>query len=177
MSREDYVAIATRLVAVYLGVQLILQVPAVIEVLTQDGRTAGAWVYLLVLLPILAVCAFLWFFPLTVARKLLPVMKESRSEQAIDASVGLSLGITLIGLWLLARGVIDASYWLTMLGIAGQMDEPEKLEWTPNQIASMVSCAMQVLAGAALVLGSSGVKRLIQRYRYGDARTEAQSEA
>src|SRR5688572_20489459 len=131
----------------------------------------GGWtaLYALVLAVCLAFTAFLWFFPLTIARKLLPVMREPRSESALDSSTALSVGITLIGLWFLANAVADASYWLTLLVRVSQT-APDGFEWSQEQIASMVSTAFELAIALFLVLGSSGIKQLVYRYRYGDAR-------
>ncbi|BCT93015.1 hypothetical protein LYSHEL_20380 [Lysobacter helvus] len=166
MSREDYVAIAARLFAVYVGIKTVLQIPTAARILsTQPDTMAYVAVYALMLLLTLAFCAFLWFFPLTIARKLMPVMKEPRSEQAIDASVGLSLGLTLIGFWLFAQGVVDAVYWLALI-LRTRQEAPVEFSWRPEQIASMVMAAFQLGFGAFLVLGSAGIKRFIDRARY-----------
>lgn len=166
MSREDYVAVAARLFAVYVAFKVLLQIPAVAQTLSQDQGMAWAGLYALVLLMSLALCAFLWFFPLTIARKLLPVMKEPRSEQAINASVGLSLGLTLIGVWFLGNGTIDAMYWLALIVRSKQHVDSLSFEWSPEQIASMVSTVFEVAVGACLVLGSTGLQHLIHRLRY-----------
>ena len=165
VSREDYVAVAVRLFAVYIAFKVVLQVPDAARALSQDQDLAWAGLYALVLLASLALCAFLWFFPLTIARKLLPVMKEPRSEQAIGASVGLSLGLTLIGVWLLANGTIDVVYWLALITRTKQHVELN-FEWAPDQIASMVATVFEVGVGACLVLGSTGLQRLIHRLRF-----------
>lgn len=167
MSREDYVAIAARLFAVYVGLQILLQVPGIVQVVS-EGQGAGAgWMIGLFLLMGVGLCIFLWFFPLTIARKLLPVMREARSEQAIDASVGLSLGLVLIGLWLLADGLIDAVYWITLVVLSRDIDPEMAFEWTPHQLASMAAKGVQLGVGAWLVLGSTRVKRMIRKARYG----------
>ena len=174
MSREDYVAIAARLLAVYVGFQIVLQFPAsAAATLSQDQGLAWAGLLALALLAGLALCAFLWFFPLTIARKLLPVMKEPRSEQAIDASVGLSLGLTLIGVWFLADGTVGAVYWFALIVRTKQHVQPLGFEWTPAQIASMASTAFEACMGACLVFGSTGIKRLIHGLRYGGQRASS----
>jgi hypothetical protein len=167
MGREDYVAIASRLFAVYIGLKTVLQIPVAVQIMSQGEGMAFAAVYGLLLLLVLAFCAFLWFFPLTIARKLLPVMKEPRSEQAIDASVGLSLGLTLIGFWLFAQGAIDAVYWLALIvRMKQEVLRETDFTWQPEQIASMVKAVFEVGFGIYLVLGSAGLKRFIDKARY-----------
>jgi hypothetical protein len=168
VSREDYVAIAARLFAVYIAFKAVLQIPTAIQTLSQDQGIAWAGLYVLVLLVSLAICAFLWFFPLTIARKLLPVMKEPRSDKAINASIGLSLGLTLIGVWLLAQGAIDSIYWLTLIVRTKQMAQQMGFEWTPDQTAAMAATVFELGVGAWLVFGNAGLRRLIYKFRYGE---------
>ncbi|MGA9827946.1 MAG: hypothetical protein WBQ57_06360 [Rhodanobacteraceae bacterium] len=168
MSREDYIAIAARLFAVYIVFATVLQIPAAVETLSHDQGIGWAGLYALVLLVSLAICAFLWFFPLTVARKLLPVMKEPRSEQSINASIGLSLGLTLIGVWFLAQGAMRSIYWLALIVWTKQQNEQTGFLWRPSQIASMATTVFELGAGASLILGSSGLRRLIYKLRYGE---------
>jgi hypothetical protein len=169
MSREDYVAIGVRLFAVYVGIKTVLALPASAQAVFRDGM-AFAWLYALVLILAVGICVFLWFFPLTIARKLLPVMKEQRSEESIDASVGLSLGLTLLGVWFLAQGLLDSLYWLSLVLRTQHLQAQQYgFEWQPDQIASMAVTLFELIIGAWLVLGSSGIRRLIYRLRYGSS--------
>ena len=171
MSREDYVAIGARLFAVYVGVKTILATPTSIQALSSGDGMTWAWLYALALFVAIAVCVFLWFFPPTVARKLLPVMKEPRSENSIDASVGLSLGLTLLGVWFLAQGILDALYWLLLVFQTKKLTQNQNygFDWQPDQVASMAVTVLELVIAAWLILGSTGVRRLIYKFRYGDS--------
>jgi len=98
VNREDVIAVAVRLFAIYVLFDILKTIPGAGQLLSgQDGLAwAGLFIAILVIGGLF--CAFLWFFPLSVARKLLPVMHEPRSEQVIGAPVALSLGLTLIGI-------------------------------------------------------------------------------
>jgi len=171
MSREDFVAIGARLFAVYVGIKTILAIPASIQALSSGDGMTWAWLYALALLIAIAICVFLWFFPLTVARKLLPVMKEARSEQSIDASVGLSLGLTLLGVWFLAQGILDSLYWLLLVFQTKKLTQSQSygFDWQPDQVASMAVTVLELVIGAWLILGSTGIRRLIYKFRYGNS--------
>jgi len=41
------------------------------------------------------------------------------------------------------------------------------IEWTPQQIASMVATTIQLFLSAWLVIGNAGVQRLVYKIRYG----------
>ena len=120
----------------------------------------------LVLAGSLAVCAALWFFPLTIARKLLPAMREPRSETAMSGSVALSVGLTLLGVWVLAYALPDALYWATLFLLSRQVGAAY-VPWGYEQIASVVTTVAELALAAWLIFGSSGIKRLILRYRHG----------
>ncbi|MGH8085442.1 MAG: hypothetical protein ACREPV_09220 [Lysobacter sp.] len=167
MSREDFVAIAVRLFSIYLLLSTIRYVPGAVQLFSQDQGIVWASLYGFILILGFFVCVLLWFFPLSVARKLLPVMHEPRSEQSLDASTAMSVGITLIGIWVMAFGLVDAIYWIVLFVRAQQVDTTAYFEWLPDQIAGMVATAAEVLLAAWLIFGSRGVKRLIYRYRYG----------
>ena len=166
MSREDFVAIASRLFAIYLLFGVIRQIPGSLLPFAQDGGASWIALHVAVLVLGVIVCALLWFFPLTVARKLLPVMREPRSEQALDSSVAMALGLTLIGVWVMAYGLVDGVYWLTLLVRTQQIDSTY-FEWSHEQIAGMVATAVEILIAVWLIFGNAGIKRLIYRYRYG----------
>lgn len=169
MSREDYVAIAVRLVAVYIAMNTVQRIPEAVSLVQNEPDPAWTGFYALLILASLGVCAFLWFFPLTVARKLLPVMKEPRSENAIDAAVGLSLGLTLIGVWFMAQGAIEAVYWINLILWTKHVTTPEDFHWwSPEKIAAVTAMVFELVAGIGLVLGNTGLRRLIYKLRYGE---------
>lgn len=166
MSREDLIAVAARIFAVFLLVTVVRSFPSTIALLDQEGPRPSLVLVGFVLASSLAVCAFLWFFPLTVARKLLPVMSEPRSETAMSGSVALSVGLTLLGVWVLAYALPDSVYWATLFLLTRQVDGGY-FEWGHEQIANIVTTVAELLLAVWLIFGSSGVKRLILRYRHG----------
>jgi hypothetical protein len=130
---------------------------------------AKAWagLYIVVLVVAGLFCAFLWFFPVSIARKLLPVMREPRSEHVIGAPVALSLGLTLIGIWFLADALVNVSYWLTLFLLSKQTGGVP-VEWTPKQVASMLATLTRLLLSVWFIFGATGIRRLIYKFRYGE---------
>ena len=168
MNREDFIAVASRLFSIYSFFGVIRTVPSAAQMLSQDQGMTWVGLYAIVLIISLLFCAFLWFFPLTIARKLLPVMREPRSEEAIGSSTAFSLGLTLIGIWFFASALVDASYWLTLFVRSKQISDIP-FEWTHVQIARIIGTAVELLISFGLIFGSSGIRRLIYKFRYGDA--------
>ena len=175
MSREDWVAIAVRLFAIFLLVTLARQLPSLVAV-TDEEYAALAPVYVgtaVVLLSGLILCAFLWFFPLTIARKLLPVMKEPHTASTVGPSSAMSLGITLLGVWMLTTAVPDAAYWITVAVVNRRMALQYPVDFVPHtaqDIAGMVSTAVQLVIALGMILGSTGIRGMIERYRRGGER-------
>lgn len=170
MSREDVVAVGVRLFAVFGFFTVLRNMPAVAQMWSIPESATWTAFYGTALLGGALICVLLWFFPLSIARKILPVMREPRSEEAIGTPVALSLGLTLIGVWLLAYAVPDAIYWLTYVVLSKQLmqgvDVP--MEWTHEQIANMVATLVQLSLSFWLIFGSAGLRRLIYRFRYGE---------
>lgn len=172
MSREDFVAVAVRLFVVWLVLSMIQQAVHAAPFFVEQGWQSENIAYGLFLLLGLLVGIFLWIFPLTAARKLLPAMSEPRSEQVIGAPVALSLGLSLLGLWLLANALIDGGYWLTVL-LLFHRDDTGMLSLGHDQIAGMVATVLELVVGVWLVFGNAGLSRLVFRFRYGETPEEA----
>lgn len=171
MSREDVVAVAVRLFSIYVLFNILRNVPSAAQLLAGPGGKAWTSIYAAVLAGGVLLCVLLWFFPLSVAKRLLPVMREPRSEEVIGAPIALSLGLVLIGIWLLAYSVADASYWLTLIIRSKQITDATAtpVEWSHEQVAGIVATLIQSALSVWLILGNSGLRRLIYKYRYGQA--------
>ena len=172
MSREDWVAVAARLMAVYLLVGLVRGVIELVQLISSDGGMQFvAWQGITVLLQLLA-ASVLWFFPLTVARNLLPAMSEPRSESSIGPALFLSLGLTLIGAWFVINALTDGVYWISFYlqlksDAAADGFSNVRVFQSPDNTASVITTGVELVVGLALILGASGLQRLIFRMRYG----------
>jgi divalent metal cation (Fe/Co/Zn/Cd) transporter len=165
VSREDYVAIASRLFAIFLFVMVARSIPSAIALIGQEGPQPSLWLVGLVLASGIAICVVLWLFPLTIARKLLPVMKEPRSDSQMSESVALSIGLTLLGVWVLATALPDLIYWGTLFQLSRQIEYGE-FDWGAEQIAGITSSVAELALALWLIFASSGIRRLIYRFRY-----------
>ena len=172
MSREDVVAVACRVFAIFLLVTVLRSAPSAIALLDNDETQPGLSLVLFVMASTVGLCALLWFFPLSIARKLLPAMKEPRSEAPMNGPVALTVGLTILGVWVLATAVPDAIYWATLF-VATSHIANDYFSWTHEQIADIVATITQLIIATWLVFGSSGIKRVIFRFRYGPAQDMA----
>jgi hypothetical protein len=173
LSREDIVAVASRIFAIFILVFELRVLAQLVELLSTNTFAPGALATLTaVLLAVLATAALLWFFPLTVARKLLPVMKEPRSEPAVGVSTAFSLALTIMGMWFLGNAIVDVAYWLMLFAHVHGSDM-RGFELTPSQEGSIAATVVRLMLSFWLIFGSSGINRIITRARYGSGTSDA----
>lgn len=115
-------------------------------------------------LPTLAIAALLWYFPLNVARKLLPVMKEPKPVVDHASRTALQLALTAIGFWVLANAVTGLAYWIVFVARLAALPTP--VEQSPETTAGIVATIVETLLGLWLILGNQGLVNLIERLKY-----------
>jgi hypothetical protein len=150
MTPNQVVAVALRLLAVWLGIEALIAVPSLFM-----GGVARSPPYVYALF-ILGITAFfmlaLWFFPHTIAGKILP-SQGTGSPPSATPDTWLAMGCSLIGLWILTitmpRIVLDI-YALTWPGI----DEDSSVK------RSMFYHLAEVAIALWLVLGGKGFRKL-----------------
>jgi len=159
MSREDIVAVAARMFAVYLALNTLVYFGYIFS--APPTHSPVEWLAPTILSVCLLLSVLLWFFPLSVARKLLPVMKEPRSEAGIDAEVALSLGLALIGVWFATAAVRPLVLALLTFTINRGLDaEPDH-----HSAIQVVVYLLQLSIGLGLAIGSRGLRDLLLRAR------------
>jgi hypothetical protein len=168
VSREDIIAVASRLLAVYLAV-VSTQIPISLLSLpdSQPVEASLLFIQLGTAASILALAALLWFFPLTVARRLLPVMRDPQPPVSVPGALALSLALAVLGFWLLAKAVSDVVYWSTVLFFSSRSAVP--MEFLPEHKADMVTTVVELAIAATLILGNRGIASWVRRLRYGKA--------
>jgi len=163
MSREDIVAIASRLFAVFLVVVALRGLGGVVRFASAPQATGtGITVVAVTALVPLLLAALLWFFPLTVARRLLPVMRSPGPTLDFGGSV-LPVALTVLGFWVLSTAVTDLVYWGLLLALAASSSIP--VEFPPDEKAAMVSTVAELGLAAWLLLGSHGLSAAVARLR------------
>jgi hypothetical protein len=171
VNREELVAVASRLFAVYLAITGIYLVATSIALNHEEsGTVPTALVFFAAIVPMVAAVA-LWLFPLTIARKLLPAMKDSQSGQPIGSSNALKIGLTLMGVWLLAQSVPDVIYWTILWSQTRTVGDPN-LSLMATDVARMASAGARLLIGMLLVVGSARLNHILLKLRFGSMADE-----
>jgi hypothetical protein len=112
-----------------------------------------------------AICAALWFFPVTIATALLPsYSKPPDPENPPRLLEWQTLGVICIGLWALTRAVPDLIYWSAYMSMAFEGDSSLG-ELSADQRAGLVSTLAELAIGIWLVLGAKGMAALLFKIR------------
>ena len=170
MSREDIVAIASRLFAIFIAVTAIRTIGVTFEVAYQSDTSAqpSAYIYLaIILVSALAASFVLWFFPLTIARKLLPVMKEPQPSVTWQSGNAMELALAILGFWVLSSAISDCVYWVTFYFNIRQETGTGLESISAAGKSEMVVAAFELVLGFVLVLGHRGISQLFNRLRFG----------
>lgn len=171
-TREDWLAVSIRLFVIWVSLAAMIGLPSMYKGLINapfDRNLVIAWV--LVAIVFIAVMLVLWFFPLTIARSLLPVMKEPQPTHGMNGEMALSVGITLIGLWLAAGSLVDMGW---VIGLSRQAAEQQALYGYDAAALDLTpyywSGGVKFVVGLVLTLGARGLKNLLFRARFAGAR-------
>ena len=161
MSREDIIAVASRLFAIFLLVIAVRSGSLVFAFSDTDSKSLVLTIFAGVVVP-LAAAGLLWFFPLGVARKLLPVMRDEGAALSSDRTGLMEIGCTLLGLWLFASALPQALYWgLHLLLSAQESQQPLSV----SALASQCRALFEVIIAVWLLLGYEGILGAIRRFR------------
>lgn len=166
MNREDVVAVGVRLFAVFLLVLSLRYGVAVVGQLAR-GEDWPFWLVAMIVASEMAMwvlAAVLWFFPLTVARKLLPAVRRDESH-VVEPTVWDEIALSLMGVWLIASALWSASYWLVFAIAMRSAEFAGKVSLSTEQFADMGATVVELVTGLYLAVGARGLAALLRRLR------------
>ena len=151
MNPRQVVAVALRLFAVWLLLQALRTIPSLFRI---GGSEAPGFVYATFMFALTgAIVVALWFFPNTVAGKLLP-SSASAPEPSAAADTWLAMGCTLIGIWTLTTTIPRLVFDALALNLESSYDDASQLHYWVAY--NLVEFAIAVW----LLLGGKGLRRL-----------------
>jgi hypothetical protein len=116
----------------------------------------------------IAICGVLWFFPSTIADKLIPSAARA-GEEPIPARLEdwQTIGIICVGLWSLSGAIPDVIYLLTFLYMSGLsgLDSSQKA----NTIATVIQLGISIW----LVFGARALALFLFKIRTGGVSKQA----
>jgi hypothetical protein len=151
MTPRQIVTVALRVLAIWLGIEVLRFLPSFFVVDTSDR----AFIYTLFTLAITGVFSLaLWFFPQTFAGRILS-SDAVTSPPSVTPDMWLAMGCSLIGLWLLSttlpRLAVDIFAFNLMSAASGS---------DPTITRSIIYYVAEVIIGLWLILGARGFRTL-----------------
>jgi hypothetical protein len=141
------------------------QVPGYFSVMTREAGWTLAQVLGtigLTLGPLAILGIGLWFFPGTVANRIVsgaPVPESTFDPRPLEL-----IALTVVGIYLVAHAIIDIAYNVA-LAITLLRVVPDLANVPPSVIARIAAALVQIIIGVALCIGGRGVLRLVERMR------------
>jgi hypothetical protein len=161
MTPHQILIVAIRLFAVFLTVSVLGQIGGIVATAEEfKAQLVTVWISIAIQL---SVCLVLWFFPATLAGKLLHSGGARVSSEPVPISEWRDLCFIAIGLFVLVRAVPNAVYWLVMAVASEPYSHEFDFEQKINAIATVLECVI----GVSLIIGSKALGDLIQRLRRG----------
>lgn len=168
MTKEQIFGLAVKLFAIFLFVYGLRSLTGVIQIAdTASGYSGIWWVAAGYLFIFVSLALLLWFFPVSVARRILP--KDDRKVGEADFSLNDIdvVAYSILGVWLLATTIPDVIYWLLVLAT---LEHKGLIPYmTHTRIASVIATLIQFGIGVWLMLGAKGLRGLIRKLRYAGA--------
>jgi hypothetical protein len=167
VSREDFIAVASRLFALYIFIMLLRWAGSAYSALLENtGMTETVVVLSAILVPTMVISLLLWFFPLSIARKLLPVMKAPAQRAQLSSPTSMELALAVLGFFVLASAIPNAVYWSFLAYLLPRASGGVGV-FTPSQIADSIASAIELVIGLWLVLGHRGLANALHVLRHG----------
>jgi len=155
MSPQQIVAVMARLLAIWIVIHLPGQAYEIAFASSRDSEPSMRLFAVGGLALEILACLALWFFPLTIARKLLRCSSQERPPPS-SSDLWLGMGCALIGLWLLATSLPALVINLFILGsaIGASGDVSSSLRQNVFYYLAEVAIA------AWLILGARGFREI-----------------
>jgi hypothetical protein len=152
MSPHQIIAVAARLFAVWLAIHVPGNLYEFFEPDSSLNRPSIRWIALCVSIIEVAAMLVLWFFPQTIARKLLTT-STTEPATASSSDTWLRMGCALIGLWVLTTSlpalILDASVLYS-----AHIDDTSSLRH------SVLYYLAEVAISVWLILGARGFREI-----------------
>ncbi len=166
MKPDQLIALCVRLFAIALLFYTLRSLVNLTWFLEANDIPGARYAYVGVLAVVIVVTILLWLFPFSVARRIVPEEIGLNLDHRWTESELYGCGFVLLGAYFLFGSVSDALYWIWfLLNLSREQIALEQI--TSEQIASIVLTVAEMLAAIGLILGSTGLTKIIYKIRYG----------
>ena len=113
---------------------------------------------------------FLWLFPARITDTI--VKPDSPAENTDALLTGLErIGITLMGLYLLYRGISDLTYQIINYYNLKSLTPGAFISPRYDIVATFVATGIELVVALVFIFGAKGILRIIRRFRYAGEKT------
>ncbi len=160
MKAHHYLSIIVRLFSVFLFLYALGQTGLIVEAAlhgTIKGIVVSAWLPAFLSIPWLVVSAILWFFPMSIAKKIVPLESDTTPSNLSPISI-LAVLLTAMSVYFLYYAVVDTLYWITfwnMLQHSSNGGYP--IELNPENKATMYSNALELFSALVILFNSKRI--------------------
>ncbi len=165
MNKEEIVAIAVRLFAVALAIYGLNKLPGMAIFFKQEGMQGAAYAFAGISSLIFVIALFLWFFPSSVAAKIIPKSKSPTEAAKWNKEELLTCGFIILGIYFLFYTLSDAIYWFYIWKYSVYF-EGTRIELNVDQMARIYATVAEFVIVVLLLLGSRGIANMILKLRY-----------
>ncbi len=165
MNKEEIVAIAVRLFAVALGVNVLNSMPGMFMYFNDEVFREAAYLFSGSLTLIVLISILLWMFPLTVAKKIIPKSGTDAKIENWSYEGILACGFIVMGVCFLYFVISDSVYWFSVWKFSVSFEGVQR-ELTPDQIAGIYATVAEFVISVFLILGSRGISNMLLSLRY-----------
>jgi hypothetical protein len=160
MTNAQVVALGVRLFSIWLALYLIRHAPALWSAnMEQFPESPAAGTVIAVSIVLIAVTIALWFFPLAVARKLIP---KATLDQPTPLPIDQlhAAGFCLLGLWVLTEAIPRLVYVIFIVYHSTRPNAMVALD--PGQYAGIARTLVELGIGLWLLFGARGLLGVIR---------------
>ena len=166
MTKTEVIAIVLRLFAIVIAFHFLWKLPGGVYSLTEQAGQLGTYTGLGYIFSLLAIACLLWFFPFTIAKKILPTVESDLAITSIEKNTLIEVGIILIGLFYLFYALSDIFYWLFFILASIRMENTYgDMLLTADQWSGIIVTLIEITMALFLIFGAKGVKNLIYSFR------------
>ena len=159
MTPHQVLAVSVRLFAIWLLLYAISTVAGSYLEAHRHSETNALVPLFLGVGAIVCICALLWFFPLFIARKILPSSTVNEAGPPAFES-WFSVGCSMIGVWVLAKA-IPALVSYVLVNYLGKKFWPDSFVTNPEWGLLVSFNVFQLAVGIWLFMGARGLRKVL----------------
>ncbi|MFL0802025.1 MAG: hypothetical protein K6L80_16380 [Agarilytica sp.] len=157
MATQYHIAIIVKLFSVFLFLMSLKQLTYAIEFLisgTFEGMVSTFWLPTMNTLPWLGVSIVLWFFPVSVAKKIVPVEDPQEITPVTSGGI-LTVLLCALSVYFIYYAIVDSMYWFTLwqlMGSASYIDAP--VQFTAENKANIYATLLELVFSVLLLINA-----------------------